>query len=93
MPVLQHLQDVPALFVCKLCQPPVINNQQTVSGKFGELLAIAAITSGYVHLLEQSWQPDVAGAVTTPTGAVGKGAGNEGLATAAGAGDDHVLLY
>ena len=92
MPVFKNLQDVPALFVVEFSQPPVIDNQNGILGKTGQKLAIAAVTPGDIHFLEQSRQPEVVGAVTAAAGAVGQGAGNEGFAAAGGAGNDDILF-
>ena len=53
---------------------------------------VAAVGLGLSEDEEQAWQAIVAGGVSVPAGVVAEGAGDEGFAGAAGAGDEQVVV-
>ena len=92
MAVIDDFQQIAPAFVGQRGQPPVIDDQDVGSRHLGQGLGITAIVSPEGQSGQQTRQSDIEDAVALPTGLVGQRAGEEGLANAGRAANQHVLV-
>ena len=89
--VVHEVHEVVALCGVEGFHAPVIEDEQSGVGKLAQEFVVAAVGLGLGECQEQAGHTVVAGSVPVPAGLVAEGAGDEGFAGAAGAGDKQVM--
>ena len=92
MAVIGDFQQVTAALISERRQSPIIDNQHIGSRHLGQGLRITPIVPAERQGRQQTRQADIEDAVSLPTGLVGQRTGEEGLADAGRAADEHILV-
>jgi hypothetical protein len=90
--VLEDLEEIAALRVLHGGEPPVVDHEDVEAGERAEQADVGAIGTGQGELVEEAGGPAVAGARALAARLMRQGAGEEALADAGGADQDHVVV-